>query len=134
MRADVVKAVFTAVIVSFAISLSTAAQTPTAKYNQRGELIWLVDRLPDTTGCEPARTFIGALARVEPFYNENDPAGFEFVLVVAGGKSRKFQISNGDGSIDPDLSEMLRRNRRFKINARQCGSAGFWIVEEVWRL
>jgi hypothetical protein len=124
---------------SFTIFLGLAticfAQTETNKYDDASDLIWAGNLLPDATGCEAAKVFIGKIVSVESFESEN-AVGYEFSLKLANGKQQKLQasISLDEGAFLVDFENLLQKNRRISVKARMCGSGGAWTAEEIKRL
>jgi len=117
-----------------ALAVSVSAQSQSVKYNNAGDLTWIGALLPDTTGCEPSKTFIGKVTAVRSDNGENSVA-YELTLLT-GSKKQKFQTSFSldEGATIPDFENMIARGHRLKLKARQCGSGGFWTVEDVWRM
>jgi hypothetical protein len=120
-------------IVIFTISNVSHGQT--AKYDRGGNLTFIGDLLPDTTGCEASKSLTGKITKVESFPGDGAD-GWEFVLAPIRGRPQKFQasLSHDEGAVLADLDELLQRGRRLRVKARQCGSGGFWTVEEIKRL
>ncbi len=79
--------------------------------------------------------FAGTISKVESFPGDNAD-GYQFILKLPNGKQQKIQasISHDEGALLADFDEMLERNRRVKVKARQCGNGGFWTAEEIRRL
>lgn len=117
----------------FVATLSIAAQD--AKYNNNGDLTYISGLLSDTTGCEASKLFSGTITKMEPLRGDNADS-FEFTLKPAAGKTVKLvaTISLDEGAVIVDLENMLQPKRRVKVKARQCGSGGFWTVEEIRKI
>ena len=119
---------------AFLICQETPAQT--TKYNGRGDLLVMGGLIEDTTGCEPARSFSGTIAKIATVADTDAVVGYEIVLKLAGNKQLKFSasVAKDAGAVLVDFDRLMTRNRRVGIKARACGSGGFMTVDEVRRL
>jgi hypothetical protein len=109
------------------------SQSAYAKFDAKGHTIGLYKLLPDVTGCEASRTFAGSITKVN--YDVRGSVYTYTFTVNSGGKKVSLNLIASDVEIlQPDVDDIIFKNQRVKVTARQCGSSGVWSTEEVRRL
>lgn len=105
-----------------------------AKFDAKGATIGLYNLLSDATGCEKSRAFSGTITKVS--YDVGDSVySYSFTLNASGGKRLNLNLVVSDDEIlQPDVEDIINKNSRVRVRARQCGSGGFWTAEEIRRL
>ena len=105
-----------------------------AKFDSKGATIGLYNLLADPTGCENSQAFTGTITKVD--YEVGESAySYSFTLAAAGGKRLNINlIVEDDDILQPDVEDLITKNRRVRVRARQCGSGGLWTAEEIKRL
>ena len=109
------------------------SQSAYAKFDSKGRTIGLYKLLADATGCEPSRTFTGTIVKVA-YDVRNSIYTYTFTLSVSGKKLNLNLIATDDEILQPDVDDIIFKNQRVRVSARQCGSSGVWSTEEVRRL
>lgn len=104
-----------------------------AKFDRTGATVGLYNLLSDATGCEASRTFSGTITKVN--YDVGDGTySYTFTLNSAGKRLSISLVVSDDEILQPDVEDLITKNRRVRVRARQCGSGGFWTAEEIRRL
>ena len=121
-------------------ALSLAASSPAysqsnsyAKFDANGRTIGLYNLLATTTGCESGRVFNGVISKVTYEVNDHTYA-YTFALTTRGKSLSINLILSDDEVLQPDVEDIIRKNIRVRVRARQCGNGGIWTAEEVRRL
>ena len=110
-----------------------AAQSAYAKFDSKGRTIGLYNLLADTTGCQPSQIFSGVIGKVT--YDVRQPVyTYTFVLNAKPKRVTLNLIANDDEILQPDVEDIILKNARVRVRARQCGSGAIWSAEEVRRL
>lgn len=105
-----------------------------AKFNSGGETIGLYNLLSDPTGCESSRLLSGSITKVSYEIGASSYS-YSFTLNPGGGKRFSINLIVTDEEIlQPDVEDIITKNRRVRVRARQCGSGGIWTAEEIRRL
>lgn len=116
----------------FSASFTYSQGNAYAKFDAKGATIGLYNLLPDATGCEKSVALSGTIQKVG--YEIGDSVySYTFTLNTNPKRQINFTVSD-DEILQPDVEDIIRKNVRVRVQARQCGSAGFWSVEEVKRL
>lgn len=112
-----------------------SAHAQTTKYDRGGNLSFIGGLLTDATGCEPSRTFSGSIAKISNA-DSDEATGYDFTLKLATGKPQRFNtaVPSSNGELVIDFAELMVKGRKLSVKARECGSGGFWTVEEIRRL
>jgi hypothetical protein len=109
------------------------AQSAYAKFDSKGRTIGLYNLLADATGCEPSQVFSGVIGKVA--YDVRQPAyTYTFVLNAKARRVTLNLITIDDEILQPDVADIILKNVRVRVRARQCGSGTIWSTEEVRRL
>jgi len=108
------------------------SQTAYAKFDSKGHTIGLYKLLADATGCEASRTFVGTITKVS-YDVRGSVYTYTFTLNASGKKVSLNLIATDDEILQPDVDDIIFKNQRVRVSARQCGSSGVWSTEEVRR-
>jgi hypothetical protein len=109
------------------------AQSAYAKFDSKGRTIGLYNLLADTTACEPSTVFSGVIGKVT--YDVRQPTYIYTFVLNAKPKRVTLNLIATDGDIlQPDVEDIILKNARVRVRARQCGSGAIWSAEEVRRL
>ena len=109
------------------------SQRSYAKFDSKGRTIGLYNLLADTTGCEPSQVFSGVIGKVT--YEIRQPAyTYTFVLNAKPKRVTLNLTTTDDEILQPDVEDIILKNVRVRVRARQCGSGAIWTAEEVRRL
>jgi hypothetical protein len=103
-----------------------------AKFDSKSSTIGLYNLLPDTTGCEGSRVFSGKISKVRREAVDSLNA-YNFTLDTSPRLQFHFGISTAEIP-QKDVDGLIAKNRRVRVRARLCGSAGIWTAEEIKRL
>ena len=122
--------------VSFLLITAAApvfAQSAYAKFDSKGRTIGLYNLLADTTGCEPSQVFSGVIGKVTYDVRQSTYT-YTFVLNAKPKRVTLNLIATDDEILQPDVEDIILKNVRVRVRARQCGSGAIWSAEEVRRL
>jgi hypothetical protein len=121
------------IICFFSALLVQSQSNAYAKFDSKGSTIGLYNLLPDATGCEDSRIISGAITKVS---HDIGDSSYSYTFVLnSGGKRSTINLIISDGEIlQPAVEDILTKNRRVHVRARQCGSGGFWTAEEIRRV
>lgn len=104
-----------------------------AKFDAKGSTIGLYNLLSDVNGCEESRRFSGLITKA--VYKTGESSYTTTFTLNTGRKHRTVKLTVYDGEIlRSDVDNIITKNHRVRVRARQCGSDRIWTAEEVRRL
>ena len=127
------KRLATGLLLLIATATPVLSQSAYAKFDSKGRTIGLYNLLADTTGCEPTQVFTGVIGKVT-YVVQQPTYTYTFVVNAKPKRVTLNLIANDDEILQPDVEDIILKNVRVRVRARQCGSAAIWSAEEVRRL